>query len=120
MNVRGLILASAVIALLPFPTEAASLSPEEAASRIGQEATVCGIVASTKFDAHLPSQPTFLDFGKPYPDQSFTAVIFGTDRAKFGKPETVLQQKHVCVTGSIRNDQGKPEIVLTDPAQLTR
>jgi hypothetical protein len=52
-----------------LPSSAATLSPEDAPSHIGQSATVCGVVASTKFDAHLRSQPTFLDFGKPYPNQ---------------------------------------------------
>jgi hypothetical protein len=47
-------------------------------------------VASTKFDAHLRSRPKFLYFGKPYPDQVFTAVIWGSDRTKFGTPETTL------------------------------
>ena len=78
------------------------------------------MVASTKFDAHLRSQPTFLDFGKPYPNQPFTAVIWGSDRAKFGTPETTLQGKRVCVSGAIREYRGKPEIILSDPSQLTQ
>jgi DNA/RNA endonuclease YhcR with UshA esterase domain len=86
---------------------------------VGQTATVCGEVASTKYDAHLRSQPTFFDFGKPYPNQVFTAVIFGSDRAKFGTPETTLQAKHVCVTGQVRNYRVKPEIIVSDPSQLT-
>jgi hypothetical protein len=87
---------------------------------MGQNATVCGVVASTKFDAHLRSRPTFLDFGKPYPSQVFTAVIFGVNRARFGTPETTLQGKRVCVSGTIRAHRGKPEIVLDDPSQLTQ
>lgn len=61
----------------------------------------------------------FLDFGKPYPDQVFTAVIFGADRAKFATPETAFLGKRVCVAGTIGKARGKPEIVVTDPAQLT-
>jgi hypothetical protein len=67
-------------------------------------------------NAHLRSRPAFLGFGKPYPDQPFAAVIFGTDRAKFGTLETTLQGKRVCVSGAIREYRGKPEIVLTDPS----
>jgi hypothetical protein len=63
--------------------------------------------------------PTFLDFGKPYPDEVFAAVIFGANRAKFGTPETTLAGKRVCISGSISVYQGKPAIVVSDPKQLT-
>jgi DNA/RNA endonuclease YhcR with UshA esterase domain len=42
------------------------------------------------------------------------------DRAKFGNPETSLLGKRICVTGPISYYHGKPEIVLTDPDQLSR
>ena len=61
-----------------------------------------------------------MDFAKPYPDQVFTAVIFGADRAKFGAPETSLRGKRVCVTGKIQQLHDLPEIILSDPKQLTR
>jgi hypothetical protein len=80
---------------------------------------VCGAVASAKFAANSRSQPTFLDFDRAYPNAVFTAVIFGTDRPKFGAPETSLRGKRVCVTGQIRDYRGKPEIILNDPSQLT-
>jgi hypothetical protein len=75
-----MIAASAVFGLCALPASAADLRAEDAAHHVGETATVCGVVASAKFDAGLQSQPTFLDFGKPYPDQVFTAVIFGDDR----------------------------------------
>jgi hypothetical protein len=98
---------------------AADLAAEEAAHHVGETATVCGIVVSGKFDDNLRSQPTFLDFEKPYPDQVFTAVIFGSDRKKFGAPETALRGKRVCVTGKIQDRSGLPEIILSDPKQLS-
>jgi DNA/RNA endonuclease YhcR with UshA esterase domain len=97
---------------------AAPLAPDEAARHVGESATVCGVVASATYASRSNAQPTFLNLGKPYPDQIFTAVIFGKDRSKFGTPET-LRGKHVCVTGEIRLFQGKPEIILTDPKQLS-
>ena len=57
--------------------------------------------------------------GQPYPNEAFTTVIFGTDRAKFGEPETTLHGKRICVTGQVRNYRGKPEIIVSDPGQLT-
>ena len=120
MNAASVLVASVVLGLWGLPSNAASLNPDDAADHVGQNATVCGVVASAKFDGHLKSQPTFLDFGKPYPEQLFTAVIFGTNRAKFGTPETALQGKRVCVSGSIREYRGRPEIILSDPSQLAQ
>jgi len=114
------IAASAVFALWAFSVSAADLRAEDAARHVGETATVCGVVASAKFDSELQSQPTFLDFAKPYPDQVFTAVIFGADRTKFGTPETSLRGKRVCVTGKIQQQHEMPEIVLSDPKQLTQ
>jgi hypothetical protein len=119
-NKAALVAATAAFGFWIYPAGAAPLSPDDAAQHIGQNATVCGVVASTKFDAHLRSQPTFLDFGKPYPNHVFTAVIFGVNRARFGTPETTLQGKRVCVSGTIRAYRGRPEIVLDDPSQLTQ
>jgi hypothetical protein len=110
----------AATALMVWVTaaHAASLSPEEAARHVGEDATVCGLVASTNYRSQAPAAPTFLDLGSAYPNQIFTAVIFGSDRAKFGEPEHSTREKQVCVTGKIFLYQGKPEIVLHDPNQL--
>ena len=98
---------------------ATEVATADAAHHVGETTTVCGVVASGKFDADLRSQPTFLDFDKPYPDQVFTVVIFGSDRKKFGTPESALRDKRICVTGKIQDRNGLPEIILSDPKQLT-
>jgi hypothetical protein len=46
-------------------------------------------------------------------------VIWGSDRPKFGTPEVQLMGKQLCATGKIEAYKGKPEIVATDPRQLT-
>ena len=98
--------------------QAEPISPDEAAKHAGETATVCGIVAGAKYAAQIRGGLTFIDFGKPYPNSSFTAVIFAADRAKFGTPEKGLAGKQVCVTGRIEMFSSKPEIVLTDAKQL--
>jgi hypothetical protein len=120
MNKAKLLAAVAALGLWVLPSDAASLTPDDAGNHVGQNATVCDVVAQTNFDADTQFWPTFLDFGKPYPNQVFTAVIYGVDRAKFGTPGTTLQGKRVCVTGSVREYRGKPEIILNDPIQLTQ
>jgi hypothetical protein len=63
--------------------------------------------------------PTFIDLGRPYPNDIFTVIIFDVDRPKFGSPEISLQGKSICVTGKIFLYQGKPRMTLRDPKQLT-
>jgi hypothetical protein len=102
-------------------THAAPLSCDEAKGHIGEQATVCGLVASA---AYTRSQTTFLNLCKPYPNQDFFAVIFKSDRDKFDEklgPREKVQEKKgcdVCVTGKIQPYQGKLEIILNDPKQL--
>src|ERR1019366_3633650 len=79
--------------------QAASIAPEEAAAHVGETTTVCGLVVSPTYLPQAPQAPTFLDLGKPYPNQIFSAIIFGGDRPKFGAPETSMRDKTICVTG---------------------
>jgi hypothetical protein len=94
-------LPATVFGLWAFPVASATLSPEDAAGHIGKTATVCGAVVSGEYEADLQSQPTLLDMGRPFPNATFTAVIYGDHRAKFGTPETSLRGKRICVIGQI-------------------
>jgi hypothetical protein len=108
-----------MLAAWPIAAHTAPLNPEEAATHVGENATVCGLVSSARYAAQATAAPTFLDFGRAYPNQSFTAIIFGADRTKFGAPEISLSEKQVCVEGKIFLYQGKPEIILRDPKQIS-
>jgi DNA/RNA endonuclease YhcR with UshA esterase domain len=55
---------------------------------------------------------------KPYPNQIFTVVIWGSDRAKFGEPEATFRGKSVCVTGKIKEFRGVPEVIVYEPSQI--
>ncbi len=97
---------------------AAPITPEQAAAHIGEMATVCGTVVDAKFANNVKGQPTFLNFGRAHPNEIFTVLIWGINRAKFASPESRLVGKRVCVTGLIQLYRGKPEIIATDPQQL--
>jgi DNA/RNA endonuclease YhcR with UshA esterase domain len=94
------------------------LAPVEAKAHVGETATVCGTVASSRYAASTKGQPTFLNLDKPYPGQVFTVLIWGENRSKFGAPEREYQGKHVCVTGKISEYRGVAEIVADDPKQI--
>jgi len=94
------------------------LSTSEARDHIGEQATVCGKVASTRYAATTRGKPTFLNLDKPYPNQIFTVLIWGENREKFGAPEEKYRDKQVCVTGKITEYRGAPEIVVSDPQSI--
>ena len=94
------------------------LTAADAAKHIGENATVCGVVASARYAEKSNRKPTFLNLDKAYPNHPFTAVIFEADRAKFGEPEKELNGKKICVSGKIEDFQGRPEIVLKEKSQL--
>ena len=91
MNPARLLAASTVVGLWTFSANAADLRPEDAASHIGETATVCGLVVSAKFEAHARAQPTLLDLGKSYPHAVFDATShIVSDRRPLTKPSKHL------------------------------
>jgi hypothetical protein len=98
--------------------QAKKLTPTEAKDHIGEQATVCGKVASTRYAATSRGKPTFLNLDKPYPAQVFTILIWGENRDKFGAPEEKYRDKQVCVTGKITEYRGTPEVVVSDPQDI--
>jgi hypothetical protein len=81
---------------------------------------VCGVVASARYAERTHLRPTFLNLDKPYPDPAFTILIWGENRAKFGTAEQSLLHKRVCVSGSIRDYGGKPEVIASEPRPIER
>lgn len=108
------------IFLLPFWVSAQqSITADQAASNIGKKMTVCGKVVSTKFLSRSKGQPTLLNLDKPFPNQIFTVLIWGSDRNRFKEsPEDMYNSKTICVTGLIKEFKGKPEVIVNDPEQI--
>ena len=107
------------LALLSAPSLAQkSISAAEARNHIGDNATVCGQVESTHFASTSRGRPTFINLDSPYPNQIFTVVIWGSDRAKFGEPEVKYARKRICVTGPKTVYREVPEQVVSDQSQL--
>ncbi len=110
-----------LVAVIVFSVSIASgvIKPEEAQQHTGENQIVCGTVISTHYAMSSKGQPTFLNLDKPYPNQIFTIVIWGDNRAKFKKaPEQYFDGKSICVTGVIEIYRGTPEIIVSDPSQI--
>jgi hypothetical protein len=106
------------LVIIPQASYGATLTPLQAKDHVGENTTVCGVVASATFAARTKGSPTFLNLDQPYPQHIFTALIWGSERPKFGRPEETYKGKRLCVTGTIKAFRGVPEIVVTDPSQL--
>lgn len=114
-----LIVTLVLVTLLLQPAHAQKkLSATEAKDHVGETATVCGSVVSTRYAASTRGQPTFLNLDKPYPNQIFTVVIWGSDRSKFGAPENDYKGKRICVTGKITEYRNVPQIIAERPQQI--
>lgn len=90
-------------------------APEEAAKHVGETATVTG-----KVDGFHQSGKgnIFLNMGGKYPNQAFTAFIPSASAAQFSNPQQ-YEGRTVAVSGKITLYHGKPEIIVTSPAQIS-
>jgi len=100
-----------------------TVTPADAMDQVGHSAKVCGVVASAVYEAGTRGHPTFVTLmspDQPGANRPLTAVIYGTDRAKFGgTPEAAMQGQRLCVTGFVSFFRQRPEMILSDPMQVS-
>jgi hypothetical protein len=121
MKSPGLLITTYLALLLIVVSASAQskkITAAEAKNHVGETQTVCGKVVSTHYATSSKGQPTFLNLDEPYPKEVFTILIWGSERAKFGKPEEKYRNNRVCVTGKITDFRGKAKIAATDPRQV--
>jgi hypothetical protein len=114
--------AAVALSLVALSAGAATVAPTDAMGQVGHTAKVCGVVASADYAADARAHPTFLTLvnpAQPNPAAALTAVIYGTDRAKFGNPEKTMPGQRVCVTGFVSYFRQRPEMILSGPSQLS-
>ena len=84
----------------------------------GKTVTVCSKVQ----DTHVTKgekKTTYINFGQPYPNTTFTVVIFEGDLLNFKYiPSEYLKDKNVCITGEVKIYKGKPEINAKNEEQI--
>jgi hypothetical protein len=99
--------------LIVTPAIAATYSPTEAQKHVGESATVEGIASVYV----AKSGTTFVDLGGSGRDAPFTGVIF-KDKAATMPSVQSYSGKVVDITGTIKDYQGKAEIVIEDAGQI--
>ena len=121
---RSLVACAALALVLSLPALLPASEPpivpaSEAHRYVGQVARVCGRVESASYIGSVRGTPTFLNLGRPYPDQDFTVVIWGSNRGRFERPpERMYDGREICVTGEIETYRGRPQIEARSPDQI--
>jgi hypothetical protein len=116
------VIASTALSLWALSAGAVTVTPTDAMGQVGHTAKVCGVVAAAVYEANSRARPTLLTLvsaDQPDANRALTAVIYGTDRGKFGAPEAALQGQRVCVTGFVSFFHQRPEMILSDPTQVS-
>ena len=108
----------AAVLLMASVGQAQSLTTAQAKTHEGENATVCGVVASERTATSSRGEPTFINLDSTYPNQVFTIMVWGDDRKNIGELPHV--GSHVCVKGLISNYHGVPEIVVRNSGQLSK
>ena len=90
------------------------ITPEDAAQHVGQDVVVRGKISQIVLSVNLT---THINFGGVYPDHVFTVKIFKANQSLLpGIRE--YDGKVVEVRGVVRLYRGKPEVELTERAQI--
>ena len=98
-------------------TTITTIDVKDAAKHIGETVVITDKIYGGKF--LVGPGLTLLDMGGAHPNEVLTLLIKGDDRKKFTKaPEDLFNGKNVTVTGTVIDYKGKPEIIITDPAQI--
>ena len=97
-----------------------AIEVKEAYKFVGETKIVCGRIVSTKYLKRSSGGPIFLNFGRDYPNQQMTGLIwFGRFSDYFSyKPEKKLKRKTVCVKGLISEHDGKTQMEIRTEKQI--
>ena len=97
-----------------------AIEVKEAYKYVGETKIVCGKIVSTKYLKRASGGPIFLNFGRDYPNQQMTGLIwFGRFSEYFSyKPEKFLKRKNVCVKGYISEFEGRTQMEIRTEKQI--
>lgn len=85
---------------------------------IGDSVRVCTKVYSTRYYETVANKPTVLDVNYS-PASHLNIIIWEQDRKNFpGAPETLYNNKEVCVTGLVQSYNNIPQIIVRNRDQI--
>lgn len=111
-----------VISFISFSSLAQTkIKPEEVKDHINDSVEVRGKVYGITYLENAKNSPTLINVGGKYPNQLLTIVIFKNVRDQLGynPQEEKFVQGVVVAKGKIVLYKDKPQIVISDPRQLS-
>jgi len=96
-------------------TKVEKIAVEDAEKYIGKNVVICSMVYGVKELSNI----NFINVGANYPDNPLTIVVFSGDKVNFKEGLALYNNKNICVTGTIKEYKGKPEIVITRPQDIS-
>lgn len=112
-SLRTLSVTSFLLSIVLTPVLAQTIPSVDAKNHIGERATVCGSIADKHVASQSQGRPTFIDLDRPYPNQTFTVLVWERDKGKVG---TLPSAGQLCVTDTIAQYHGGAQIVLHSAA----
>jgi aspartyl/asparaginyl-tRNA synthetase len=92
------------------------ISIDSVSKYMGQNVVICSKVYGVK----SLEKVSFINLGANYPNSLLTIVIFAGDKGNFKEPiESLCNDKNICVTGTLKEYNGKPEIIISKPENIT-
>jgi len=118
MNYRLLFALVAVTLLAPLRYVCAQQHPDKATTFMRDTEATLRVEGTVTTVNTSPAGTVFINFGLPYPRQTFAAIIFHRDASRFPDPKQ-WEGKRVVVTGKLHMYEKRPAMVLKDADQLT-
>ena len=115
-DLKKIILVAFVFIIYSTAVCQTKISIDSVANHLGEKVTVCSKVYGTK----ALGKVTFINLGAAYPNSLLTVVIFSKDISNFKTaPDVLYSDKTICVTGELKDYNGKTEIIVSTPDQIT-
>lgn len=106
------------VAPLPAPLPGGRFNTMQAKYHIGNKATICGTVVSTR--RTKKANALYLNFDRMYPNQDFYATVWESNSPNFSyDPETYLQGRKICVTGTVTTYGDIARISINNEKEIT-
>jgi hypothetical protein len=100
------------------PKRVLTVKPEEVKNNNKKYVRSCSVVTGIHV-SNSKGKPIFINFGRSYPNQIFSAVIWGSNRNKFSYDlNKKLLNRQVCIKGEVSIYKGKPSFNLKDETQI--
>lgn len=102
---------------LKAPLPKGMFNTVQAKYHVGQTATICGTVVSTRKTAK--AKAIYLNFDRMHPHQDFYATIWEYNGPNFSyDPEVWLMNKRICVTGKVTIYDDIPRISINNESEV--